>query len=142
MIRLAARRTSRAKAIELSFDEKDFPEGEFSREEYPFIGNKYRLEYDRDSVIQLERQGFKVKDFIDTEDAPLKVIYPVFRGAFWKNHRDVSEDTIDSMMDFFDDETLGTIFENLATAIANTYETLGTGDADDPKKGKAKLRLV
>ena len=80
MIRLAARRTSRAKAIELSFDEKDFPEGEFSRDEYPFIGNKYRLEYDRDSVIQLERQGFKVKDFIDTEDAPLKVIYPVFCG--------------------------------------------------------------
>lgn len=126
-----------AKTVVLEFKRSDFKGTKY--EHSAFVGKRFTLEYDRDAVIHLERTGFKVSDFIDGTDQPLKVLYPVFRGAFWKNHRNVSEETIDEIFLLLDDEQQGAVFEQLTAGIALTYQTLAK---EDDAKGKVTLRLV
>ena len=92
----------------------------------------YTLEFSRQSVRQMEAQGFVASQ---VEDKPMTMIPLLVRGAFYKNHRGLSSEKIDEIYDNLSNkmgegEETGFIVE----LIKMYAETLNTLMAD--KKGK------
>ena len=92
----------------------------------------YTLEFSRQSVRQMEAQGFVASQ---VEDKPMTMIPLLVRGAFYKNHRGLSSEKVDEIYDNLankmgEGEETGFIVE----LIKMYAETLNTLMAD--KKGK------
>ena len=93
----------------------------------------YTLEFSRQSVRQMEAQGFVASE---VENKPMTMIPLLVRGAFYKNHRSLPVEQIDEIYDNLankmgEGEEAGFIVE-----LVKMYaETLNTLMAD--KKGKA-----
>lgn len=69
---------------------------------------EYTLEYSRQSVRQMEAQGFVASQ---VEDKPMTMIPLLVRGAFYKNHRGLPAEKIDE------------IYDNLANKMGEGEET-------------------
>lgn len=54
---------------------------------FKYKDKDYTLEYNRDSVRQMEAQGFSI---IDIDSKPLTTISTLFAGAFLMHHRNVA----------------------------------------------------
>ena len=80
---------------------------------------EYVLEYNRQSVKQMEGQGF-VLDEIATK--PMTMIPMLFSGAFIKNCRGTKRATIDAIYDGIADKTA--LMEALMEMYAETLSTL------------------
>ena len=92
---------------------------------FSYKDKDYTLEFTRDTVRQMERQGFVPGD-IDTK--PMTVIPDLFAGAFLKNHPTVKRSRIDEIY-----EALGgkqRLIRALIEMYNDTLETL-IGDEDD-----------
>lgn len=61
------------------------------RIELTYNGNKFTLEYTRDTVRQMERAGFNIDSAMDT---PLTSVETLFTGAFLANHGKAVKDRI------------------------------------------------
>lgn len=53
---------------------------------FEYNGKKYTLEFNRESVKQMEAQGFKINDIGST---PLTAVQMLFSGAFIMHHKSV-----------------------------------------------------
>lgn len=80
---------------------------------------EYVLEYNRQSVKQMEGQGF-VLDELATK--PMTMIPMLFSGAFIKNCRGTKRSTIDEIYDGIGDKTA--LMEALMEMYAETLSTL------------------
>jgi len=92
----------------------------------------YTLEFSRQSVRQMEAQGFVASQ---VEDKPMTMIPLLVRGAFYKNHRGLPSEKIDEIYDNLSNkmgegEEAGFIVE-LVKMYAETLNTLM-----EDKKGK------
>lgn len=87
---------------------------------FNYQGKDYTLEYNRDAIIKMEEQGFKVNE--KAEDAQFTTVWLLFKGAFWKNHRDVSNDTVETILKAISDKQK--LYERLLEMIKEAYETI------------------
>jgi len=93
-----------------------------------YKGTTYTLAYNRMSVKIIESEGFELEKF---SAQPMNMIDLVFKGAFYKNHRKVSQSIIDDIYKSCPDKTK--LIENLTNMITDCYSSL----TDEPSEGDA-----
>ena len=57
----------------------------------PYKDREYVLEYSRETIEIMEKQGFNISAI---EDKPMTILPMLFEGAFLKNHRFVKKEVI------------------------------------------------
>ena len=83
-------------------------------------GKEYTLEYTRESVRQMEREGFVAGDIISK---PMNTLPKLFAGAFKAHHRyDIKQKEIDEIFELFKNKQA--LVEKLAEMYAEPMETL------------------
>ena len=93
-----------------------------------FTHNKkdYTLEYTRETVKQMEREGFVSSEILTK---PMLTLPKLFAGAFKANHRyDVKQKQIEEMFDQFTNKQA--LIEKLAEMYAEPMETLMEDNTD------------
>ena len=90
---------------------------------------EYILEYTRESVKQMEREGFVANDIVTK---PMLTLPKLFAGAFKAHHKfDVKQKQIDEIFELFKNKQA--LVEKLAEMYAEPMETL----MDDVDEGNA-----
>lgn len=59
-------------------------------------GNKYRLEYTKNTIVRMERAGFSLGKF---NESPVTMTTLLVQGAFAANHPSVKPATVDKIYD-------------------------------------------
>lgn len=93
-----------------------------------YENKEYVLEYNRESVKTMERQGF-VLDELTTK--PMNMIPMLFSGAFIKNHsgkNGVKRRVVDEIFEEITDKTA--LMEALMEMYVDTLSSLGDGDGE------------
>lgn len=104
--------------------------------EFEENGEKYILEYNRESIEILEKQGFNVNEMTSK---PMSMLPLAFQGLFYKNHRYVKKAFIDECYDRFKNKQQ--LIEVIAEMIMETYESL-TDDENVGDKGNIDWKIV
>ena len=92
-------------------------------------GKEYTLEYTRESVKQMEREGFVASDIVNK---PMLTLPKLFAGAFKAHHKyDTKQKQIDEIFELFKNKQA--LIEKLAEMYAEPMETL----MDDVDEGHA-----
>lgn len=87
---------------------------------FEYKGKEYTLEYTRESVKQMEREGFNSEEILTK---PLLTLPRLFTGAFKAHHRfDVKQKEIDEMFELFKNKTA--LVEKLAEMHSEPLKTL------------------
>ncbi len=87
---------------------------------FEYKGKEYTLEFTRESIKQLEREGFVASD-IATK--PMNTLPQLFAGAFKAHHKwDVKQKQIDEMFNLFTNKNA--LIEKLAEMYHEPFETL------------------
>lgn len=90
---------------------------------------EYTLEYTRESVKQMEREGFVANDIVTK---PMLTLPKLFAGAFKAHHKyDTKQKQIDEIFELFTNKQA--LIEKLAEMYAEPMETL----MDDSNEGNA-----
>ena len=87
--------------------------------EFEYEDTKYCLEYSRDAIKIMEKQGFDLQGFMSQ---PMTSVDLAFEGAFIKNHRSIRASKIKEIY-----EALGQkkeLANQLLEMISETYNTL------------------
>lgn len=100
--------------------------------------NEYILEYNRQSVQQMEKLGFSIKE-IDTK--PMIMFPLLFRGAFIKNHSFVKEKEITEIYEKI--KRKNELHEKLMDMISECYTSLLDDNKDsDDKEGNVDWEIA
>ena len=91
-------------------------------------GKEYTLEFNRYSIVEMEKRGF---DITKAEARPLATLTEITRGAFIMHHSDMSVEEVDLIIDKIDDK-LG-----LINALASMYKDAIESVLNGSKKGNA-----
>jgi len=97
--------------------------------EFEYEGTKYCLEYSRDAIKVMERQGFDLNKFMSQ---PMTSVDLAFEGAFLKNHRTIKAAKVKEIY-----EALGNkneLANELLDMISETYNTLFDDNEDSNGK--------
>ena len=98
---------------------------------FEYKNKDYTLEYTRESVKQMEREGFVTSDIVDK---PMLTLPKLFAGAFKAHHKfDVKQKQIDEIFELFANKQA--LIEKLAEMYAEPMETLM--DSDNVNEGNA-----
>ena len=98
---------------------------------FEYKDKEYTLEYTRESVKQMEREGFKGEDILNK---PMNTLPKLFAGAFKAHHKfDAKQKLIDEMFELFTNKQA--LVEKLAEMYSEPIETLM--DDDNIDKGNA-----
>lgn len=93
-----------------------------------YNGKDYCLEYTRDTVKQMEREGFVSSDIVTK---PMSTLPKLFAGAFKAHHKfDTKQKVIEEIFDALSNK--GALVEKLAEMYAEPMETL-MDDCGDEK---------
>lgn len=87
--------------------------------EFEYEGTKYCLEYSRDAIKVMERQGFDLNKFMSQ---PMTSVDLAFEGAFLKNHRNIKATKVKDIY-----QALGNkneLANELLDMISETYNSL------------------
>ena len=87
--------------------------------DFTYDGKDYTLEFDRASVRQMERTGFRVGDIYDK---PATAIPDLFAGAFNKNHPTVKREKRDKIYEALTGKQ--TLLDMLIDMYNETLESL------------------
>lgn len=94
---------------------------------FEYKSKEYTLEYTRESVKQMEREGFKGEDILNK---PMLTLPKLFAGAFKAHHKfDTKQKTIDEIFELFTNKQA--LVEKLAEMYAEPMETLMDDDNID-----------
>ena len=94
---------------------------------FEYKNKEYTLEYTRESVKQMEREGFKANDVIEK---PMNTLPKLFAGAFKAHHRfDIKQKEIEEIFELFTNKQA--LIEKLAEMYAEPMETLMDNDVDE-----------
>lgn len=104
--------------------------------EFEDNGKKYVLEYNREAIEVMERQGFSASEMTTK---PMTMLPLAFQGLFYKNHKDVRKSFIDECYNRFSNKK--ELIEVIAEMISETYNTL-TSDTTEDEKGNLDWKIV
>ena len=94
---------------------------------FEFKNKEYTLEYTRESVKQMEREGFVAGDIITK---PMLTLPKLFAGAFKAHHKyDTKQKQIDEIFELFKNKQA--LIEKLAEMYAEPMETLMDNESVD-----------
>lgn len=93
--------------------------------EFEANGEKYVLEYNRNSIELMERQGFSVSEL---SKKPMTMLPLAFEGLFYKNHKYIKKDAVNDFYNKFKDK--GQLVEAITEMILECYNSL-TEDSDE-----------
>ena len=94
---------------------------------FEYNKKEYTLEYTRESVKQMEREGFVASDIVEK---PMLTLPKLFAGAFKAHHRfDTKQKQIDEIFELFSNKQA--LVEKLAEMYAEPMETLMDNDNID-----------
>lgn len=96
-------------------------------------GKEYMLEFDRNSITYLERQGFALDKY---STQPMTQIPLLFRGAFFKHHKFAKAEEIDKI--FENIKNKDKLMAALVDMVGESYETL----VKDNDKGNVDWETV
>lgn len=96
--------------------------------QFEFKGNKYTLEYTRDSVRQLEKSGFSLQGF---KDAPFSNLLILFKGAFISQHKFIKDNVVEEMWEALTNKEA--LIEKLMEMYGDTAESF-LDEPDDEGK--------
>ena len=99
-------------------------------------GKKYVLEYTRENVALMERQGFSVGELTTK---PMLMLPLAFQGLFYKNHRNVNKAFIDEVYDNFKEKDK--LLETIAVMLEECYSSL-TDENKEDDKGNIDWKIV
>lgn len=97
--------------------------------EFEYEDTKYCLEYNRDSIKIMEKQGFDINGFMSQ---PMTSIDLAFEGAFIKNHRNIRASKIKEIYDALGQKK--ELASQLLEMISEAYNTL----FEDENEGSGK----
>lgn len=101
-------------------------------------GDKYILEFSRDSVIFTNRQGFKAGEFGDNMMEMLPIL---FYGAFRMHHKNVSRQKTDKIL-FEDLKGISNeVMERLLMLYNEPHNSLLHNNGEDEKNGRMTIVL-
>lgn len=98
-------------------------------------GEKYILEYNREAIEVMERQGFIASEMATK---PMTMLPLAFQGLFYKNHKKVKRSFIDECYNKFSNKQQ--LIEAIGEMIAETYESLT--DDEGNKEGNLNWEIV
>jgi hypothetical protein len=100
---------------------------------------EYILEYTRDTVRQMEREGFKASEMTET---PMLMLPMAFAGAFKKNHRFIKKEIVDDIFDAIKNKT--GLVEVIGEMIGECYNSLmgNTEDESESQEGNATWEIL
>lgn len=104
--------------------------------EFEDNGKKYVLEYNREAIEIMERQGFVASEMVKR---PMTMLPLAFQGLFYKNHKDVRKSFIDECYNRFSNKS--ELIEAIADMISETYNSL-TDENVDNEKGNLDWKIV
>lgn len=104
--------------------------------EFEKDGQKYVLEYTRESVALMERQGFEIEELVKK---PMLMLPLAFQGLFYKNHRRATKQFIDEIYDSFKDKDK--LLEAIAEMLEECYSSL-TSEKEGKDKGNIDWKIV
>ena len=94
---------------------------------FEYKNKEYTLEFTRESVKQMEREGFVAGDILTK---PMLTLPKLFAGAFKAHHRfDIKQKQIDEIFELFTNKQA--LVEKLAEMYAEPMETLMDNDSVD-----------
>ncbi len=94
---------------------------------FEFEGKEYTLEFTRESIKQMEREGFVAGDIINK---PMNTLPKLFAGAFKAHHRfDTKQKKVEEIFDLFKNKQA--LVEKLAEMYSEPMETLMDDEAID-----------
>ena len=94
---------------------------------FEYKNKEYTLEYTRESVKQMEREGFVASDIVTK---PMLTLPKLFAGAFKAHHRfDTKQKKIDEIFELFTNKQA--LVEKLAEMYHEPIETLMDNDNVD-----------
>jgi hypothetical protein len=91
---------------------------------FEYKGKEYTLEFTRESVKQMEREGFVAEQIVTK---PMLTLPKLFAGAFKAHHKYEKQKIIDEMFENFTNKTA--LIEKLAEMYADPMETLMDDEA-------------
>lgn len=91
---------------------------------FEYKGKEYTLEFTRETVKQMEREGFKGDEVLTK---PLTTLPKLFAGAFRAHHRYEKQKIIDEMFECFTNKVA--LVEKLAEMYNDPIETLMDDEA-------------
>ena len=98
-----------------------------------YNGVDYTLEYSRMTIKMIESEGFELDKF---SKQPMTMIDLAFRGAFYKNHRRVSQTLVEEIYSQSPDKEK--LIDNITTMITECYNSL----MSDSSEGNVKWEVV
>lgn len=104
--------------------------------EFEDNGKKYVLEYNREAIEIIEKQGFVASEMLKR---PMTMLPLAFQGLFYKNHKDVRKSFIDECYNRFPNKS--ELIEAIANMISETYNSLTDEDVDN-EKGNLDWKIV
>ena len=94
---------------------------------FEYKSKEYTLEYTRETVKQMEREGFKGEDIVNK---PMNTLPKLFAGAFKAHHKfDTKQKQIDEIFELFTNKQA--LIEKLAEMYMEPMETLMDDDNID-----------
>ena len=104
--------------------------------ELSYKGVDYTLEYNRDAILYMEKNGLVASEIVDK---PLTSVNLLWKGAFYKNHKKADKEIIDEIYEGIKDKTALT--EALSQMYLEAYSILigDSNDEDDSKKIEWKM---
>lgn len=104
--------------------------------EFEDNGEKYVLEYNRESIQILEQQGFAINELTQK---PMTMLPLAFQGLFYKNHKYVKKAYVDECYKRFKNKEQ--LLETISGMLLEAYEAL-TDDEDVGDKGNIDWKIV
>lgn len=104
----------------------------------PATGKDYILEYNRISVMRMEKQGFYINEEVLSQRS-LTTLLTLFHGAFWLHHRSVTLDEAAGLMERFSDKSgliqrLMEMYMEPTMAISGAIDNRDEDDPEDDRK--------
>lgn len=103
---------------------------------FEYNGEKYTLEYNRESIQIMEQQGFSVSELTTK---PMTMLPLAFQGLFYKNHRRTKKAFIEECFDKFKDKQK--LLSAISEMLVEAYETL-TDNEGDENEGNLNWEIV
>lgn len=102
---------------------------------FEYEGKNYKLEYNRSTVIALEKKGFDIQA---AETKPVTTLYLLWEGAFEKNHSNVPIEKRDEILKALDDK--GSLLETLINMYAEPINVLMEDNGEKKVKWECDKR--
>lgn len=99
-------------------------------------GKDYNLEYNRQSIIRMESNGFNIAKI---DDSPVTSIDMLLTGAFYKNYSHLSDEAIEKIKDnFYEEYEVKDLVETLLEMFTDAIPQFG----NEVSEGKKKFKVV